>query len=190
MPLFITLDRDFEKWIRPMFMHHIAVRFTCHLLPANMLTNRQRVRYSDPAPPRTHLSIGAGWGYGVGCGIGGFFGVGVATTPLLIGFGAGTGVGVFCGVGFGAGGVLGLGSSFVPMGSSTAVFYSPRLDAAEDFVLNPPAPVSNFFKKAIARLSAIANIVFPRRYIMPNLPREPKNAPRPSLRERIEMYKP
>lgn len=117
---------------------------------------QRRIRFSDPAPPRTHVCIGGGWGYGVGCGVGLFYGIGVTMTPPFIFFGAGAGPGAFCGVGFGAGLISGLGSVFIPVGASMAVFYGPRLDAAEDFVQSPPPGFSAFMKKSMSKLSSFA----------------------------------
>lgn len=116
---------------------------------------RSRARFAEPAPPRTFVSCGAGWGYGVGCGVGLFLGMGVALTPPSVVFGAGAGPGLYCGVGFGAGLVGGIGSSFIPIGLSSAFFYGPRLDAAEHFVRNPPPRFSMLWSKFLSSFSAL-----------------------------------
>jgi len=89
--------------------------------------------YGAPSPPKSFFFAGAGYAYGVGCGLGPFFGMGVALGPRPL-FGAGAGMGVYCGCGFGAGAVIGNGSGYIPMGATTAFFYTPRLLWAERMV--------------------------------------------------------
>lgn len=89
--------------------------------------------YGAPSPPKSFFFAGAGYAYGVGCGVGPFFGMGVALGPRPL-FGAGAGIGVYCGCGFGAGAVIGNGSGYIPMGATTAFFYTPRLLWAERIV--------------------------------------------------------